>query len=287
MDKRALARVYKARKKAGKVGRWGVMPQPDGVRRNYFTALRRGPLAYAKQLVNDRLIPKLESLAEHAQKSAIARADAKHANERLGVIMDSIRDHHAEKYTRENYAKIARNAAVEAEKFHGRAFNANAKKVFGIDVLGNEPWLKRALGEFVGENVSLIKSIPASYFDEIEKRVSSALANGERASTMVDEIQERYKVSESRANLIARDQIGKLNGDLNQLRMLDLGIESYTWRTMHDNRVRETHSERDGNVYKWNDPPGDLSDPGDGGNPGEPICCRCFADPILDGLLSE
>jgi SPP1 gp7 family putative phage head morphogenesis protein len=94
-------------------------------------------------------------------------------------------------------------------------------------------------------------------------------------------------VAESRAKLIARDQVGKLFGAIQEARQVGLGIDRYTWRTSNDNRVRDTHEKREGESYSWNDPPGDLSDPGDGGHPGFPINCRCWAEPDLTAILEN
>ncbi|QJE73761.1 minor capsid protein [Aerophototrophica crusticola] len=48
---------------------------------------------------------------------------------------------------------------------------------------------------------------------------------------------------------------------------------SYVWRTMRDERVRPSHAERDGKVFRWSDPP-------QGGHPGEASNCRCWAEPV-------
>ena len=48
---------------------------------------------------------------------------------------------------------------------------------------------------------------------------------------------------------------------------------SYIWRTQGDSRVRSTHSDRDGKVFSWDNPP-------EGGHPGEAPNCRCWAEEI-------
>ena len=124
---------------------------------------------------------------------------------------------------------------------------------------------------------SLIKSVPQRYFGEIEARTLEALRNGERAEDIAADYVSRYGVSESRALLIARDQIGKLNGQLNRARQDALGVKRFTWRTVGDERVRDEHDELDGKVFDWDDPPGE-------GFPGDPINCRCGAEPILSDV---
>ncbi|MES2143761.1 MAG: phage minor head protein [Pseudomonadota bacterium] len=54
-----------------------------------------------------------------------------------------------------------------------------------------------------------------------------------------------------------------------------LQIESYTWRSRDDSRVRASHSEYDDSVFSWSDPP-------EGGHPGQGWNCRCTAEPIID-----
>jgi SPP1 gp7 family putative phage head morphogenesis protein len=97
-------------------------------------------------------------------------------------------------------------------------------------------------------------------------------------------LEERMGVAESRANLIARDQVGKLFGQLNEKRQTELGVTGYVWRTVHDNRVRELHEDRDGQHFDWNDPPEETPDDG---HPGTPIQCRCYAEPDLTEIFGE
>ncbi|MFQ5443539.1 MAG: phage minor head protein [Nitrospinales bacterium] len=47
----------------------------------------------------------------------------------------------------------------------------------------------------------------------------------------------------------------------------------YIWRTRRDSNVRSSHAEREGKIFRWDDPP-------DGGHPGEDYGCRCWAAPV-------
>lgn len=46
-----------------------------------------------------------------------------------------------------------------------------------------------------------------------------------------------------------------MNAAFNEIRQVGLGIESYTWQTSGDERVREDHAAHDGTVFRWSDPP--------------------------------
>lgn len=61
-----------------------------------------------------------------------------------------------------------------------------------------------------------------------------------------------------------------LFGYLNQAQQAAMKIEFYVWTTQHDARVREAHAERDGKIFRWDDPP-------EGGHPSQDFGCRCYA----------
>ncbi|MAK31420.1 minor capsid protein, partial [Acinetobacter sp.] len=84
----------------------------------------------------------------------------------------------------------------------------------------------------------------------------------------------------SRARLIAADQMGKVNGQINKARQLSMGVETYVWQTAKDERVRKDHQHKQGKTFRWDDPP-------TGGHPGEPIRCRCTALPNYEDILVD
>jgi SPP1 gp7 family putative phage head morphogenesis protein len=149
--------------------------------------------------------------------------------------------------------------------------------------------------QFISENVRLIKGLADDVAKKLEERTYSGVRKGYNAKELQKSIQYRFGIDSSifktiktRMELIAEDQIGKLNGQLTQLRQEIIGVTKYTWRTMGDERVRgnprgfypsarPSHWDREGKVYKWAKPPID-------GHPGTPIRCRCYAEPVLEDL---
>lgn len=148
-----------------------------------------------------------------------------------------------------------------------------------------EPGLKTAMDTWASMNVSLIKTIPESYFEDIEERVLEHVEEGTRWEELAEEIEQRTGVSANRARVIARDQVSKLYGSINMERQEANGITHYFWRTSLDGRVRDLHQEKDGKRFAWDEPAGDAADPADGAFPGDAIQCRCHADPDINGLL--
>ncbi len=82
------------------------------------------------------------------------------------------------------------------------------------------------------------------------------------------------------ARTIARDQIAKLNASATLARHQELGVKSFIWRTAGDDRVRPEHEELEGESFTYDDPPSE-------GLPGEPVLCRCSAEPDFDSLLDD
>ena len=152
--------------------------------------------------------------------------------------------------------------------------------VLGVDVYRAEPWLKEMQELWVSENTRLIKSIPSDELADMEGIIQRGVMNGSSADTIKKQIQERHGVTERRAKLIAVDQIGKGNAALTKQRQAEAGVTGYKWRGVLDERERPEHRAREGNSYKWNNPPPD-------GHPGQPVRCRCYAEPDWSGSVFD
>jgi SPP1 gp7 family putative phage head morphogenesis protein len=145
----------------------------------------------------------------------------------------------------------------------------------GVDVYRSEPWLAQAQTNWVASNTALIKSIPTQHMERVEQIIRNGVLQGESSKSLAEKIQAQAGVTKRRAILIAEDQIGKANGELTQHRQEDLGIEEYKWTTSHDERVRHSHRERDGKIFRWD------KGPPNGQNPGLEIKCRCYGSPVF------
>lgn len=152
-------------------------------------------------------------------------------------------------------------------------------KQTGIDFssLMNNEALQEAIDEAVAANIALINSIPQQYLDRVEQAVMTSLQAGTLNTTLADDLLKIEGVTKSRAKLIARDQLGKINSRLSQIRQQSLGVTHYFWSTSHDERVRDRHRRWDGDRIAWDTPTID-------GHPGQAIQCRCTAIPDLDFL---
>ena len=141
--------------------------------------------------------------------------------------------------------------------------------------------LRDVLEKFRSENVELIGSIAETQLDQVRDVVQQATRTGLRVEQLSKDVEERFGVSESRARLIARDQVLKANAQMTQTRQVSAGITRYVWNTSGDERVRETHAALNGETFSWDDPPVSEEN-GERNHPGQSIQCRCAALPVLD-----
>lgn len=156
------------------------------------------------------------------------------------------------------------------------------KATLGIDIredyyLGD--FYAEQLMKWVEENVNLIKTIPFDSLDKMKEIVYDGYTNGRTTTQMVKDIQRVYGVDKRHANLIARDQTAKLNGQIQRYQQQDAGIEEYIWCTCGDARVRRSHRELNGKKFRWDTPP--INSDGRACNPGEDYQCRCIGRPVF------
>jgi SPP1 gp7 family putative phage head morphogenesis protein len=147
-----------------------------------------------------------------------------------------------------------------------------------IDLFGNEPWLLDQLAAYNSQTSSLIKSLAKEQVDKVSGAVFRAMQSGDSWRDVAEEIKEGVGICERRANLIARDQVAKLNGALTRHRQMEVGIEQYIWRTSMDERVRPTHRANEGKMFSWRDAPANTGH----NHPGGDYQCRCTAEPVVN-----
>lgn len=160
----------------------------------------------------------------------------------------------------------------------------------------DEVWVKEVAERWADHNFELIRSLTDDYIKKVNATVVDAVSSGTSQADLTKAIMKaNSNISKTRARLIARDQVGKLNGDLAGRRQKDAGVDTYTWKSADDERVRSTHKNMDGKSCKW----ADASKVKDGdkwvdrsasmasGHPGYEIQCRCYASPNLDDIWAE
>lgn len=256
--------------------------EPQALSRRYLAELLPWT-RFARALVNAALPTFKRALERTNERRAAARADSFRADDDIGDVQKQLGDIRFAFQRRYSKAEAEQLAVAYARR--GRVFSAEQiqeqfRKVIGIDVVAASPAIEPIVSASIAENVSLITSIPAEYFADVEAAVMRSLRTGANTADLIDLLQERYDVSESRAALIAVDQTNKLNGQLQQANQEALGVTHYIWRTSQDDRVRDSHRELDGQRFSWDDPP-------EVGHPGQDYRCRCQPEADIEGFLGS
>lgn len=162
------------------------------------------------------------------------------------------------------------------------------RRVLNVNPLLTEPWLEPLRRNWLTENVSLVTSVGTEMLGGLEQSVYRTVRGEQTFKELKVALEQRYQLSRARAQLIARDQVSKLNGQLTKERQTRLGVTGYWWRDSRDVRVRPMHrqlareSDR-GKMYSWDAPPV-TNKAGDHNHPGGDYQCRCWADPIIPGV---
>lgn len=184
--------------------------------------------------------------------------------------------------------------AEGVNSFNRRAFAQSMARLIGADIRRgiDGPALQQAMVQWARGNAALIRSIPEQALSQVEEIAQRALLTGADPRQTAAEIAERFGVADSRARLIARDQVANLNGQITRERNTALGIITYIWSSSIDERVRPEHQAMDGRLCRWDDPTVYSDDDGVtwlprsqiGGvneHPGMDIQCRCVSRPVL------
>ncbi len=140
-----------------------------------------------------------------------------------------------------------------------------------------------AMRALLAEQVKLIQSIPMEAAKRVHRLTQEALIDSTRANEIAAEIQRTTEVTESRAVLIARTEVGRASTTLTMARATQAGNTHYVWKTAGDQDVRPGHKAMEGKVCSWADPPAVVEN----GkvmhfHPGCIWNCRCWPMPIIN-----
>jgi len=280
------------------------MQHPSGITLLYTNRI----LLFVKEwerLYRSIVDPQLESLAQKAYVQKPIQAGTKTdawpddlellINQLALNIDDTIKD----------IESLALNIGQKTSEWNNTQWRKTMISVMGVDLFTQEPWLVDQIKSFAKQNVGLIKDISTQTVANVNQVITDGFQRGMRIESIRKEILSksklepgRFKKSATRAKLIARDQVAKMNGQLTQLRQEEIGVGRYTWRSSYDERVRQSHKNMNGRICRWDDATVVLSRDGkrwiqrssiNGINkhPGQDYQCRCTPEPMLEDLYTK
>lgn len=257
--------------------------QPDLIRREYFKAILPflGSAHRAFAQVKDEIIRLLEE-----ERRSHGKMDDGDRSVRARRLIDAAAERAANSFEPKELAAVARRFGKRTSDFQREQLDRQVRAAMSIPLSVLEKPIADKLADFAAVNVDLIKTVPDRYFDRIRRDVLEAFESGMHPDTLSEHFQEDYDMSENDAERIASDQIGKLNGELNQERQESLGVTKFIWHGTLDNRERDSHRELEGQEFPWEEPPTD-EETGEEIIPGSAINCRCWAEPVFSEILVE
>lgn len=282
-----------------------AMPYPIAVERTYARYIRdrqRAVIAESWRLLTPYLI----------RWAPDKRTDA--ADDELSSIMAEL-ERFLTAYYGTTYLEYSFGQALSefAERLLGKgaAFLQSQVRLVagGATIPVDYPWWQEAKGLWEQQNYSLIKGLSQTYIGRLNDTIINGLQSGLSFDEIVAEIERLAEnISGPRARLIARDQIGKLNGVIAKEQFTYIGMETYYWMTSKDEKVRgnpmgkypkaiPSHYIMDGLLCSWTD--ADVFYNWDvkkwvkktakmeHTHPGYAIACRCMAAPSWNRYLAD
>jgi SPP1 gp7 family putative phage head morphogenesis protein len=182
--------------------------------------------------------------------------------------------------------------------FNEGQYEKGAKTVLGVEFPVGEDWWPGARENWKRTNYELLRGQMLGYIHSVNDLTEKAVTGGWSVGQLSKQIMALdQKITKGKANFIARDQIGKLNGEITQRRMESIGLTMYIWETSGDERVRPSHEMMDGGLCRWDDSAVFSQDGGktwiprpSGAvvlHPGQDYQCRCTAIAYWHELVEE
>ncbi|MFB6373845.1 MAG: minor capsid protein [Bradymonadaceae bacterium] len=259
---------------------------PRRIEDKYAGALKASVVTPMRRLVDKHVFPVLDQLKDKINRRADSVHDPvyhydslKSDLERLRKSLKTVQVEFAGERSKEQMRKLAQKFGADVESYNGEEMTEKFSQVLGVEPTWNSREIQRKVKNFADENLSLITEMPEEIWSKMRSDLVQGFREGKRWEQLRQTVQDKLEVGDYRAELIARDQVGKLHGNLTETRNKQLGVERYEWQTSRDERVRDAHRIKHGEKYRWDSPPPDT------GHPGQDIQCRCDALAIVSDVL--
>ena len=122
--------------------------------------------------------------------------------------------------------------------FNKAQWNKSTTALLGYPFNSPEHWWSDVADQWSQENYNYLKAYADDYIAGVNRIVSSGVSQGFSIEEVTAQLTKFNKITENKARLLARDQVGKLNGLITKRRQVESGVEVYEWRTAKDERVR-------------------------------------------------
>ena len=277
---------------------------PHGVEMKYFRQLKGffKPLTdYVNKYINEHLEPLLRGDSADLHLDTIPGLSFRNMiynlENWLSIYMPDISDLPEDSNNNVILTALGKTAD-EAKVFGDKEFQKIIEKGIHVNVSTTSPWWDDMKSSWAENNYTLITSNAKKYVEQINVLTEQAIVNGLSPKKLKEEIMKATEgLSEKHCKLLARDQMGKLNGNITEAQMQEIGLDLYVWSTAYDDRVRDSHALMEGLLCRWDDASVCSYDNGktwvarpSGAvdlHPGQDIQCRCVALSFYPELEAE
>jgi len=273
--------------------------------RNLYKPIDRIAEEYANTL--KKLVRKMKSLMEIAFVERLSPLIQQYENEQKKITDNSVDDI---RYLLTRYTNLI-NAEIEIIMIEiYRLFSPEELSVIVANFIDIVDEAQRAI--LLKELTDEYETIPTETYEPIDESVDEILEEKEKEEKeyipiIVDEYKERVQTgivealqtglstaaifalllewgenALNKAEFVAVNETGDLFDSLSQQRQTNIGIDYFVWLTQQDSRVRESHAELDGHVFKWAEGAVGAGANGQDIWPKSEYNCRCFAAAYFD-----
>ena len=180
---------------------------------------------------------------------------------------------------------VAEQMILDVEKRTYENFKAN--KIETITPKMSDAVAKQFSEEYTDSIKFNIKKWTPEDITKMREVVGQMALDGKSQITIRDYIEQRFKVSQSKAKFLARNESKLAITEYLKAKYQDEGSQEFQWVANLDERVREDHKELNGKVFRYDDPPIIDKKTGRRGLPGEDYGCRCTFIPVFSKLRSK
>lgn len=277
---------------------------PHGVEMKYYRQLQSyfKPLTdYVKKYIDENLEPLLRGDDKQIKLDAIPGESYRNMiynlENWLSIYMPDISSTPESANNNVIFLGLGKTAD-EAMAFSEKEFKKIIDKGIHVNVPTSAPWWDDMKASWAEDNYTLITSNAKKYVEQINILTEQAIVNGMSPGKLKDEIfKATQSLSDKHCKLLARDQMGKLNGNITEAQMQEIGLDLYVWSTSYDDRVRDSHALMEGLLCRWDDASVCSYDNGktwesrpSGAvdlHPGQDIQCRCVGLAFYPELEAE
>jgi len=278
-----------AKKRTTKRTKVSSLQTPLAIERSYQTSVRK-TLDISADLIRSIIVPALPQLVADNKlfRGDSYKSDIEPVGNVIADLYETTRLNLGGEITQVELERLAESISLETSDWNKQQIHRVFRQGLGIDLVQGDPFLAEMLTTFSINNANLIANVSNTFINQTQQIVNEGMLKGWRheqiaqklLGTGKDELGlvSRFSMAKTRADLIARDQINKLNGQLSHLRQTQAGIIGYFWRDSDDSRVRPRHAGFDGTRFLWS-----TGAPG-GIHPGDEIQCRCWGEPDFETM---